>query len=55
MNMTALIVTGNPAGAIVAASIVVIGCVGIPEARLFFLASVGLGMLFGLFLCWKHR
>jgi len=55
MNMTALIVTGNPAGAIVAASMIVIGCVGIPEARLFFLASGGLVALFGLFLCWKHR
>jgi hypothetical protein len=55
MNMTALIVTGNPAGVIVAASMLVIGCVGIPEARLFFLASAGLGLLFGLFLYWKHR
>ncbi len=50
MNMTALIVTGGPAGAIVA-----IGLVGIPEVRLFLAASGGFGLLLGLILWWKHR
>jgi len=55
MNMTALIVTGSPAGAIVAIAVFVIGCAGLPEARPFFLASGGLGILLGLILYWKHR
>ena len=33
MNMTALVVTGSPAGAIVAIALVVMGFVGIPEVR----------------------
>jgi hypothetical protein len=32
MNMTALVVTGSPAGAIVAIALVVMGFAGIPEA-----------------------
>ena len=55
MNMTALIVTGSPAGAIVAIAILAIGFVGLPEARPFLLASVLCGSLLGLVLCWKHR
>ena len=55
MNMTALIVTGDSAGAIIAVSLLVLGLVGIPEARPFFLASATLGGLLGLILCWKHR
>ena len=38
MNMTALIVTGETAGAIIAVSLLVLGLVGMPEARPFFLA-----------------
>jgi len=37
MNMTALIVTGDGAGAIIAVSLIVLGLIGIPEARPFFL------------------
>jgi hypothetical protein len=55
MNMTALIVTGSPAGAIVAIAVLAIGLVGLPEARPFLLASGGFGILLGLILYWKHR
>jgi len=55
MNMTALIVTGSPAGAIVAIAVVAIGFAGIPEARPLLVASGGLGILLGLILWRKHR
>ena len=55
MNMTALVVTGSPAGAIVALALVVMGFVGIPEARAFLLASGLCGSLLGLILYRKHR
>jgi hypothetical protein len=55
MNMTALIVTGGPAGAIVAIALVVTGFLGIPEARPFLLASGLCGSLLGLILYRKHR
>ena len=54
LNMTALIVTGSPAGAIVAIALVVMGLVGIPEARPFLLASGLCGSLLGLIL-YRHR
>ena len=55
MNMTALIVTGDGAGAMIAVSLMVLGLIGIPEARPFFLASALFGGLLGLILYWKHR
>jgi len=55
MNMTALIVTGSPAGAIIAVGLLVMGWVGLPEARPFLLGTVGLGIPLGLILYWKHR
>lgn len=55
MNMTALIVTGDSAGAIIALSLIFLGLVGIPEARPFFFAAALLGGLWGLILWWKHR
>jgi hypothetical protein len=55
MNMTALIVTGGPAGAIVAAGLVLMGLVGLPEFRLFFVTTLGLGVVLGAILWWKHR
>ena len=55
MNMTALIVTGSPAGAIVAIAVVAIGFLGVPAARPLLLASGGQGILPGLILFWKHR
>jgi hypothetical protein len=39
MSTTTLVVTSSPAGAIVALALVVMGLVGIPEARPFLLAS----------------
>ena len=48
VNMTAPIVTGSPAGALVAMAVVAIGFVGIPEARPLLLASGGLGILLWL-------
>ena len=55
VNMTAPIVTGNPAGAIVAMAVVAIGFLGIPEAPPLLLASGGLGILLGLILCCQQR
>ena len=55
MNMTALVVTGSPAGAIVAIALVVMGFLGIPEARPFLLLSGLCGSLLGLILYRKHR
>ena len=55
LNTTALIVTASPAGAIVAIALVVMGFVGIPEARPFLLASGLCGSLLGLILYRKHR
>jgi len=55
MNMTELIVTGSPAGAIVAIALLAMGFVGVPEARPLLLASGGFGILLGLILYWKHR
>jgi hypothetical protein len=55
MNMTALIVTGSPAGAIVAIGLLVMGWIGLPEARPCLLGSVVLGILLGLILWWKYR
>jgi len=55
MNMTAFIVTGDPAGAIVAVGLLIIGLIGIPEARLFFFFTGILGGLLGLIRWCKHR
>jgi hypothetical protein len=55
LNMTALIVTASPAGAIVAIAVFVTGFAGLPEARPFFLASAALGILLGLILYWNQR
>ena len=55
MNMTALIVTGGPAGAIVAVGLLLMGWVGIPVLRPLILGGLGLGVLLGFILWWKHR
>jgi hypothetical protein len=51
MNLTALIVTGSPAGAM---ALVVMGFVGIPEALPFLLLSGPCGSLLGLILYRKQ-
>jgi hypothetical protein len=53
MNMTAL-VTASPAGAIVAMALVVMGFVGLPEARPFLLVSGPCGSLLALILYRKQ-
>jgi len=55
LNMTVLIVTGSPAGEIVAIALLAMGFVGLPEARPFLLAPGGFGILLGLILYSKHR
>ena len=55
INMTALLITGDPAGAIIAVGLLLIGLMGIPEASLFFFFTAICGSLLGLILWWKHR
>jgi hypothetical protein len=47
--------TGHPIGLVIVFGIVLIGLIGIPEARLFFAGSLVLGSVFGLFLWLRHR
>ncbi|HEY2462251.1 MAG TPA: hypothetical protein VGI16_15690 [Candidatus Acidoferrum sp.] len=47
-------VPGTRAGAIVSVGLVVIAWIALPVARPFILGTVGLGILVGLFLRWKH-
>jgi hypothetical protein len=47
--------TGHPIGLFIVLGLLVMGLVGIPEARLFFGASIVLGALCGLFLWLRHR
>jgi len=47
--------TGHPIGLVIVFGIVLIGLIGIPEARLFFAGSLVLGSVFGLLLWLRHR
>jgi hypothetical protein len=47
-------VPGTRAGAIVSLGLVVIAWLAIPVARPFILGTVGLGLVVGLILRWKH-
>ena len=47
-------VPGTRAGAIVSVGLVVIAWLAIPLARPFLLGTVGLGVVVGLILWWKH-
>ncbi len=47
-------VPGTRAGAIVSLGLVVIAWIAIPVARPFILGTVGLGLVVGLLLAWKH-
>ena len=50
-----LTVPGTRAGAIVSGGLVVLAWIAIPLARPFILGTVGLGLVLGLLLWWKHR
>jgi len=50
-----LSVPGTRAGAIVSIGLVVVAWIAIPIARPFILGTVGLGLLVGLFLWWRHN
>lgn len=47
--------TGHPIGLVIVVSVLLMGIVGIPEARLFFLGSIVLGSLLGFALWLRHR
>jgi len=48
-------VDGGIAGAIIAAGFLVMGWIGIPQARPFLIGAAALGTILGAFLWWKHR
>jgi len=50
-----LSVPGTRAGAIVSIGLVVLAWIAIPLARPFILGTVGLGLLVGLCLWWRHN
>jgi hypothetical protein len=50
-----LSVPGTRAGAIVSIGLVVLAWIAIPIARPFILGTVGLGLVVGLFLWWRHN
>lgn len=47
--------TGHPIGLVIVIGLLLMGFVGIPEARWFLAASLALGGLFGFCLWLKHR
>jgi len=47
--------TGHPVGLVIVLGLVLMGLIGIPEARLFFAGSLVLGSVFGLLLWLRHR
>jgi len=49
------LLTGHPVGLVIVLGILLMGLVGIPEARPFLAASAVLGTVFGLFLRLRHR
>ena len=49
------LLTGHPIGLVIVLGLLLMGLVGLPEARLFFVGSVCLGGIFGLVLWLRHR
>jgi hypothetical protein len=47
--------TSHPIGLVIAVGFLLMGLVGLPEFRLFFVASLAFGGAFGLILWWLHR
>jgi len=54
-NLGDLNIPGTRAGAIVSIGLVVLSWLTIPMARPFILGTVGVGLIVGLILSWKHR
>jgi hypothetical protein len=48
-------VDGGLAGAIIAIGFVIMGWLGLPQAKWFLVGAMSLGLLFGLILRWKHQ
>ena len=48
-------ITGHPVGLLVVAAVILLSIVALPEARLFLVASLPIGGIFGLFLWLRHR
>jgi len=48
-------VPGTRAGAVVSIGLVVLAWLAIPLARPFIVGTVGLGLVVGLFLWWRHN
>ena len=49
------LLTGHPIGLVIVLGLLLMGLVGLPEARLFFVGSICLGGIFGLLLWLRHR
>jgi hypothetical protein len=50
-----LSVPGTSAGAVVSIGLVVLAWLAVPIARPFIVGTVGLGLIVGLFLWWRHN
>ena len=46
--------TSHPIGLVIVIGILLVGLIGVPEIRLFFLIAVPVGLVCGSFLWWKH-
>jgi hypothetical protein len=49
------LLTAHPVGLVVVLGLLLMGLIGLPEARLFFAGALVLGGTFGLFLWLRHR
>lgn len=49
------LLTGHPVGLVIVFGLLLMGLVGLPEARWFFLGTLLLGGIFGIFLWLRHR
>lgn len=49
------LLTGHPIGLVIVVGLLAMGLVGLPEARPFFLGSIGLGGILGFVLWLRHR
>lgn len=49
------LLTGHPIGLVIVLGLLLIGLLGLPEYRLFLLASLSVGGLIGFFLWLRHR